>query len=164
MTTKPKARKAPAKAARKTRAKPAPSINKIEVLIARWKWCEADQDYQTALAPPERDADRRHDAEQEMIIAKLRICVPQNFRELEALSQFAINEIKLDNALRGDGADLDILINIVGALPDVVRSEQEISVHAGMQLMRRFLDKETVATFAYASDPEIIQKIRWGNA
>jgi hypothetical protein len=46
MTTKPKTRKAPAVKARA----PASDVNKIEVLASRFRWLDADQDYQTALA------------------------------------------------------------------------------------------------------------------
>jgi hypothetical protein len=161
MTTKSKARKAPAKAARKTRAKPAPSINKIEVLITRWKWCEADQDYKTALAPPERDADRRHYAEQETIIAKLRTLVPQNYSELEMLFRFALDEIKGD-AVRQDRASLDMLTNAYGEILHILCAERETARQEGMRNMREFLDKRAATSSGLASDPEIMQRIGHG--
>ena len=111
MTTKPKTRKAPAAKARAPKlVKPAamaPSrapfglqprafdVNKIEVLAARYRWLEADQDYQAALAPRDRDAGLRHEAEQQRIIAELRTLVPKDYSELAALFRFAIDEIRM---------------------------------------------------------------------
>jgi hypothetical protein len=160
MTTKPKARKAPAKAARKTRAKPAPSINKIEGLIARWKWCEADQDYRTALAPRDRDADRCHEAEQGGIIAELRTLAPKDYFELAARFRFAIDEIKMGP--RCDGAESDMLLHVYDAVPSVLRDERESSRLEGMKNMREFLNRRTGTSYALASDPEIIGKIGRG--
>jgi hypothetical protein len=161
MTTKPKARKAPAKTARKTRAKPAPGIAKIEVLIARWNWLEADQNYRTALAPPERDADRRHHAAQEMIIAQLRTLVPQDYSELEILSRFALDEMKGD-ASRQDGASLDMLENAYGEILHILCAERESSRLEGMKNMREFLDTRAETSSLLASDPEFMQKIACG--
>jgi hypothetical protein len=164
MTTKSKTRASPsAKDARKTRAKPAPGGNSIGMLVARWKWLEADQDYRTAVAD-NGNGDDSHDAEQEAIIAKLRKLVPQDFKELEALVEFVFHDCEICGSVRGDGADIDMLENAHKSLPDIIRAEREISVHAGMQLMREFLSKETTAAIDYATDPEIMQKIRWGTA
>jgi hypothetical protein len=163
MTTKPKARKAPAKAARKTRAKPAPSINQIEVLISRWNWLEADQNYRTALAPPERDMDRRHHAEQEAIISKLRILVPQNYSELEILFRFALDEMKGD-ASRQDGASLDMLENAWGSILPILCAERGTASQEGMRNMREFLNKRTGGVFDVASCPEIVERIGCGTA
>jgi hypothetical protein len=162
-TTKPKTRKTPAKP-KKAPGEPKREARKILELIARWKWCEADQDYRTALAPPERDADRSHDAEQEKIISKLRTLVPQDDDELTALFRFALDEIKVCYSLRCDGAEVDILSNIHDALFYVLRAERETARQEGMKNMREFLNKRTVAAIATASDPEIMQKIGWGNA
>jgi hypothetical protein len=153
MTTKPKTRKAPA-----VKAAPARGTSKIGILVSRWKWLEADQDYQTAIAPRGRDADRRHDAEQERIIAKLRTLAPQDYNELSALFRFAIDE-----CLLGD-LDIDMLSNIYDALPGVFGDEREAARQEGMTNMREFLNKRTGAAFDVASDPEIIKKIGWGNA
>jgi hypothetical protein len=161
MTTKPKARKAPA--APKTRQKPVLGINKIEILVARWKWLEADQDYQTAVAD-DGNGNSSHNAEQERIIEKLRTLVPQDADELAALFRFAIDEIKVCYSLRGDGADVDMLSNIHDALFYVLCAERETARQEGMKNMREFLNKRTVAAIATASDPEIMQKIGWGNA
>jgi hypothetical protein len=118
MTTKPKTRKASAKP-KKAPGAPKREASKIQELIARWEWLEADQKYQTAIAAPECDADGRHDAEQERIIAKLRTLVPQDYYELAALFKFALAEIEVAESLRADRADLDMLSNIHGALFDV---------------------------------------------
>jgi hypothetical protein len=162
MITKPKARKAPAKAARKTRAKPAPGMNSIEVLIARWKWLEADQDYRMAVAN-DGNGDSSHDVEQEMIIAKLREMGPGDYSELEALFRFALDEIT-GEAPRNDGASADMLKNVSRALFYVVNSERETARLQGMTNMRSFLNKRSTAAFDVASDSECIKRIAWGNA
>ncbi len=171
MTTKPKTRKAPAakRAAPKAATKqasgePKREARKIQELIARWKWLEADQDYQTAIAAPECDADGRHYAEQERIIAKLRTLVPQDYYELAALFKFALAEIEVADALRCDGADFDMLSNIHGALFDVLSQERETVLQKGMENMHEFLNKRTGAAFDVARDPETIKRIGWGRA
>jgi hypothetical protein len=138
MTTKPKPRKAPAKP-KKTPGEPKWETSKIQVLMTRWKWLEADQDYQTAIAPRERDADRRHDAEQERIIAKLRTLVPQDYYELAALFRFVIDDIKICMSLRCDGSHFDMLSNIHDALFDVHLAERKTALQKGMINMRDFL-------------------------
>jgi hypothetical protein len=145
MTMKPKTRKAPAKP-KKAPGAPKREASKIQELIARWKWLEADQNYQTAIASPERDEDRRHDAEQERIIAKLRTLVPQDYYELPALFRFALDEIRIAMSLRCDGADFDMLSNIHDALPSVFGAEREA---AG-------------AAFDTAKEPDIMKRIGWG--
>jgi hypothetical protein len=146
MTPKPKPRKAPeAKASAPKLVKPAASepsrdVNKIEVLAARFRWLEADQDYQTAIAAPrERDADLRHDAEQKKIIAELRILRPQDYHELAALFRFAIDEIKMGP--RCDGGEFDMLQNVYDALPCILRDERKTALQEGMKNMHEFLDK-----------------------
>jgi hypothetical protein len=171
MATKPKTRKAPATKASTPKSAPlaAPTepereISEICRLVARWKWLEADQDYQTAIAPRERDADLRHDAEQERIIAKLRTLVPQDYYELAALFRFVTDEIKMGGSLRCDGADFDMLSNIHDALFDVLCAERKTALQKGMKNMREFLNNRNGAAFDAAGDPETIQRIGWGNA
>jgi hypothetical protein len=53
--------------------------------------------------------------------------VPQNYYELAALFRFLIDEIKIGEALRGDGADFDMLSNIRDALFDVLCAERKTS-------------------------------------
>jgi hypothetical protein len=170
MTTKPKTRKAPAVKARAPKlvkqevSEPSRDVNKIEVLVSRYRWLEADQDYQTAIAPRGRDADLRHDVEQERIIAELRTLVPQDYYELAALFRFAVDEIRIAMGLRCDGADFDMLSNIHDALHGVLRDERKTALQEGMKNMREFLNKRTGAAFDVASDPETIERIGWGNA
>lgn len=52
---KQKTRKVPAKP-KKAPGAPKREVSKIQELITRWKWLEADQNYQTAIAAPECDA------------------------------------------------------------------------------------------------------------
>jgi hypothetical protein len=152
MTTKPKTRRAPAAKARAASR----DVNKIEVLIARWKWLEADRDYHMALAPRDRYYDR-YDAEQEKIITKLRTLVPQDYSELATLFRFAIDDC------RGDDLDLDMLSNIHDALPRVLCDEMKAARQEGMKNMREFLNKRTGEAFDAAIDPVTIKKIGWGN-
>ncbi len=119
---------------------------------------------QTALAAPECDADGRHYAEQERIIAKLRTLVPQDYYELAALFKFALAEIEVGGSLRCDGADFEMLSNIHGALFDVLSQERETVLQKGMENMREFLNKRTGAAFDVARDPETIKRIGWGRA
>jgi hypothetical protein len=164
MTTNPKTRKNVSKAAPVTSSMTARGTSKIRELVARYKWLEADQNYQTAIAPPENDADDRHYAEQERIISKLRTLVPQNYGELAALFRFALDDIKISDGLRSDRADLDMLSNIKDALSNVRYAERETARQEGMKTMREFLNERTADTFAFAKDPEVMKKIFWGNA
>jgi hypothetical protein len=163
MTTKPKTRKRPDKT-KKVPGEPKREARKIQERIARWKWLEADQGYQTAIAAPECDADRRHDVEQERIIAKLRTLVPQDYYELAALFKFVLDEIEVGGSLRCDGADFDMLSNIHDALFHVFLAERETALQTGMKNMREFLNKRTGAAFDVAHDLETIKKIGWGCA
>jgi hypothetical protein len=166
MTTKPKTRKAAAAKARAPKlVKPAASepprnVKKIEVLAARYRWLQADQDYQTALAPQENDYDHRHEAEQQMLIAILRTKVPQDYYELAALFQFAIDGIRMGP--RSDGADFDMLQNVYDALPCILRDENEAALQKGMNNMREFLNKRTDLVSRIAIDPEIFEQIGRG--
>jgi len=171
MTTKPKRkasaakRAAPKAATKQASGEPKREARKIQELVTRWKWLQADQDYQTAIAAPECDADIRHAAEQERIIAKLRTLVPQDYYELVALFEFVLAEIKVTGTLRCDGADFDMLSNIYGALFDVFREERETALQNGMKNMREFLNKKTSAAFAVARDDlDTMKRIGWGTA
>jgi hypothetical protein len=166
MTTKSKARKAPAVKARAPKlAKPAASepsrdVNKIEVMASRYRWLEADQDYQTAIAPRERDADRRHEAEQQRIIAELRTLVPKDYFELAALFRFAIDELKTGS--RSDGAEFDMLSNVYEAFPCVLTDERETMLQQGMKNMIEFFDKRAGLSSRLALCPEIMEQIGRG--
>jgi hypothetical protein len=167
MTTKSKARKAPAVKARAPKlAKPAASepsrdVNKIECLASRYRWLEADQDYQTAIAPRERDADRRHEAEKQRIIAELRTLVPKDYFELAALLRFAIDELKMGG--RCDGAAFDMLSNVYEAFHCVLHDEKKASRQEGMKNMHEFLDKRSGLSSRLALCPEIMEQIGRGN-
>jgi hypothetical protein len=159
---KPKTRKAPAAKPKKAPGEPKREASKIQELIARWKFLEADQDYATAIAAPY--ADGRHDAEQERIIAKLRTLVPQDYSELAALFKFVLAGIEIGESLRCDGADFDMLSNIHDVLFDVLSQERETALQNGMKNMHEFLNKRTGAAFDVARDPETIKRIGYGTA
>jgi hypothetical protein len=88
MTTKPKTRKAPAAKASTPKGAPkaAPTETKqqaseIRRLISRWKWLEADQDYQADMAATEEESSKlicKHVREQEEIARQL---VDKNTRD-----------------------------------------------------------------------------------
>jgi hypothetical protein len=162
MTTKSKTRKTPAAKARAPKlvkpavSEPSRDVNKIEVLASRYRWLEADEDYQTAIAPRVCDADPRHEAEQQMIIAILRTKVPQDYYELAALFRFALDEC------RRDDLDLDMLQNVYDALPGVLRDEKKTALQKGMKNMREFLNNRTDLASRLAIDPEIFEQIGRG--
>jgi hypothetical protein len=168
MTTKPKTRKAPAAKARAPKlvnpgaSEPSRDVNKIEVLASRYRWLEADQDYQTAIAPRVRDADLRHEAEQQKIITEIRTLVPKDYYELAALFRFAIDEIRMGP--RCDGGEFDMLQNVYDALPCVIRDEKKTALQEGMKNMREFLNNRTAVAFDIANYPEIREQIGRGIA
>jgi hypothetical protein len=178
MATKPKTRKAPAVKARgpKLVKHDARALfrapfglqpfaldgNKIAALASRYRWLEADQDYQAAIEPRDRDAGLRHEAQQQRIIAELRTKVPKDYFELRALLRIAIDKIKMGQQC--DGAESDMLQNAYNALPGVLRDEKKTAVQKGMKNMREFLNRRNGTAYALASDPEMIGIIGRGDA
>jgi hypothetical protein len=166
MTTKPKTRKSPAakamapKLVKPAASEPSRDVNKIEVLASRFRWLEADRDCQMALAPRVVDAGLRHEAEQQMLIDIIRTKVPQDYHELAALFQFAIDGIRMGP--RRDGADFDMLSNIYDAFPCILRDERETARQEGMMNMREFLNHRADLALRLAIDPKIFEQIGRG--
>jgi hypothetical protein len=129
-------------------------------LASRYRWLEADQDYQTAIAPRAHDADQRHEAEQARLIAELRTLVPKDYYELAALFRFAIDEIKMGP--RCDGGEFDMLQNVYDAFPCVLRDEKKTAKQEGMKNMLGFLNKRNDLAARLANDPEIFEQIGRG--
>lgn len=100
MTTKPKSRKAPAakRAAPKTATKqasgePKRTISEIQRLVTRWRFLEAEEDCQAAIAKTNEESDAlicQHGDEQDEIEMELSTLIPQDFDEVRELLEHAI--------------------------------------------------------------------------
>jgi hypothetical protein len=174
MTTKTKTLKAPATnpATPKNDVTAAPSEPKREIrhireLVARWRFLEATSKWEAEMAETEDKSERllksRH-TQQEEIIAELRELVPQDFDDARELYIFVLNQIEVGLALRRDGADHEMLINILKALPSVFWAERESARLEGMANMRDFLSRKTGLAFDTAKEPDIMKRIGFGNA
>ncbi len=174
MTTKPKTRKAKATnpATPKNDVTAAPSepkreISHIRELVARWRFLEAISNWEAERAETEDESEKllkSRDTQQEKIIAELRELVPQDFDDVRELFSFVLDQIDVGLALRCDGADHDMLINIFKALPSVFRAEREATRLEGMANMRDFLSRKTGSAFDTAKEPDIMKRIGCGNA
>lgn len=95
----------------KSKSKPGPSEgageeNEICKLIARWKFLDADQKYQAALAESEFHL-KMHEKEQDEIKNNLADLIPRNFNEVYELFDFAVAAI-LSKVERRDEAKAEI--------------------------------------------------------
>jgi hypothetical protein len=151
MTTKPKTRKSAPKAAA---PKGTPQNNtKIELLMARYKWLEADQVYQAAIAQTDEQSDKLigvHGAEQNKIVPKLAAQTPKSVEDIFLLLAFVVPSLK--DGVRTDGHDMDIMQNVLNAFYSVwrdelaaVRKEAEAkaiaNVHAGYRMACDVLER-----------------------
>jgi hypothetical protein len=119
------------------------------------------------LWPPEDKSEwllKSRDTQQEEIIAELRELVPQDSHDARELFSFVLDQIEVGLALRCDGADLDMLMNIFKALPSVFLAEREAARLEGMANMRDFLSRKTGSAFDTAKEPDIMKRIGWGAA
>jgi hypothetical protein len=93
MTTKPKTRKVPAtKAATSTTGKPKREVSEIRTLVSRYKWLDADQNYQATTADTEQESELLiaiHFDEQEKIGRELATLIPESFWDACCLLGFA---------------------------------------------------------------------------
>jgi hypothetical protein len=90
--------------------------------------------------------------------------VPQDYCELAALFRFVIDEIKMGESLRCDGADFDMLSNIHDALFGVLCAERKTALQKGMINMRDFLNRKTGLAFDTSKESDIMERIGWGAA
>jgi hypothetical protein len=97
---KPKTRKAPAakRAASKSATKQAPGepkrmVSEIQRLGTRWRFLEAEEAYQAAIAKTDEESDAlisQHGDEQYEIEKELSRLIPQDFEDVRELLGFAI--------------------------------------------------------------------------
>jgi hypothetical protein len=143
MTIKPKTRKTPAKrTAPKAATKQAPGaqISEICGLIARWRFLEAEEVYLAEISPDEESvaAFCKHQREQDEIETKLSRSIPQDFRAVRELLEFAADMIKKGD--RPDHGGEMMLGKILESLPEIFSGETEAARNAGMDEMRRTLN------------------------
>ncbi len=172
MTTKPKrkaqaAKRATPKAATKQASgEPKREISEIRCMLSRLRFLEADANYRAEEAETDAESERlraTHEAETRKFMKALRILIPRDFGELSELLRYVLDEIKVADALRCDGADIDILTNFVESLPAVIGLESEAARRMGMTYMRDFLSRRTGAAFNVAKDPKAMESIQWGS-
>lgn len=166
---KPKTRKAPAAkraATNQASSEPKREISKIRCMLSRLRFLEADANYRAEEAETDDKSERLravHEAENHKIMKALRILIPRDFSELSELLRYVLDEIKVADALRCDGSDIDILTNIVESLPAVIGLESEAGRRMGMTYMRDFLSRKTGAAFDVAKDPKAMERIQYGH-
>jgi hypothetical protein len=172
MTTKSKrkapaaTRAAPKAATKQASGEPKRTVSKIFRLVTRWRVLEADANYRAEEAETDNESERLraiHEAENHKIVKALRILIPRDFGEVRELLRYVLDEIKIADAIRCDGSDIDILTNILEALPFVIGDEMEAARLNGMTNMRNFLSRRTGAAFNVAKEPKVMERIQWGN-
>jgi DNA-directed RNA polymerase subunit F len=142
-------------------------ISHIRELVARWRFLEAISKWEAEKAETEESSENlleSPDTQQEKIIAEVRKLVPQDSADARELFRFALDQIEVGLALRCDRADLDMLMNILKALPSVFAAELETARLEGMTNMRDFLSRKTGSAFDTAKEPDIMKRIGWGAA
>ncbi len=130
MTTKPKPRKAPAKA-----AAPAASVkggafgeqkrevSEIRKLVSRWLWLEADQEHRSDLAKTENESERLlaiHYVEQEAIESQLATLVPESLKDAYYLLKFVTDKA---GGCVLDNAEIHMLKNITASFWHICNAE-----------------------------------------
>jgi hypothetical protein len=144
MTTKPKARKAPAKIVtpapppkKETGNSTRQEVSRARALISRWRWLEADQAFQAVNAATVEDSDAlisKHAPEQEEIERMLSVLVPESFSDASFMLKFAI-----EMAEQGFG------IARVAAMLKNVRTGLSIAWRGEMAAERGKATKETIS-------------------
>jgi hypothetical protein len=170
---KPKTRKAqaakraaPKAATNQASSEPKREISEIRCMLSRLRFLEADANNRAEEAETDDESERLravHEAENHKIMKALRILIPRDFSELSELLRHVLDEIKVADTLRCDGSDIDILTNIVEALPAVIGYEMEAARRMGMTNMRDFLSSKFGAAFDVAKEPKAMERIQWGN-
>jgi hypothetical protein len=141
MTAKAKPRKPAGKA---TSAIPAPEgkpreKSEIEELFTRYKWLEADRDYQAATASSDEEFSRLiriHDSELDAIAKRLADLQPQTFLEARWLLEFVLPSFTEEGA-RGDGLDEQVCRNVLESLLEVGRNARDEARDEGYELARK---------------------------
>jgi hypothetical protein len=130
MTTKPKARKAPAakpvtpkNGATVMPSEPKREVSEIRRLISRRNWLSADADYQATLADTEEKSERLsaiHNAEKEKIERELATLIPETFWEAMELLEFATKMVEEGG---NDNLEIDMLENVRKGFPEIKYNE-----------------------------------------
>jgi hypothetical protein len=108
MTTKPKTRKAPAAKAAPEKAVVSGTkheASELRRLVSRWRWLEADQEYQAAVAETIEENERLiavHENELKKIEHKLADLMPENVSDACMLLKLATEMVDQGHD-RGDG-------------------------------------------------------------
>lgn len=123
MTTKAKTGKTRKPAAKASAPKPAPAtsenpreVSEIRTLVSRWRWLEADQEYQAQTADTEEKSEKLiivHNDEQEKIEAALAALVPESMHDIYCLLGFIIERA---DQFSFQAAEKDMLRNIRGSI------------------------------------------------
>ncbi|WGJ16128.1 hypothetical protein QEV83_07765 [Methylocapsa sp. D3K7] len=154
MATKPKTRKAPAAKARAFKAAPkAPAtetkeqVSEIQQLIARWKWLDADKNYQVDISTTDDECDRAadlHEREKAEILRKLIDKRPETFLECRTMLDYATNLVGHSDV--EDDDIIALLKNVRNGLRIVQGDERRSAHKEGMEKMRlRYLFSLDVA-------------------
>ncbi len=143
MTTKPKTRKAPAKraapkaATKQASGEPKRTVSEIQRLVTRWRFLEAEEDYQAAIAKTDEESDAlicQHGDEQYEIEMELSRLIPQDFNDVRELLEFAAD--MREGGFRTDGADQMMLKNVLESLPSVFGKTMDGARLEGAEKMR----------------------------
>jgi hypothetical protein len=113
-------------------------VSDIQRLVALWRFLEAEQVNQAAIAKTDEEAEAlicQHGDEQSEIEMKLSRLLPQDFDDVREILEFAADMIKEND--RPDGGGLMMLENILKSLPGVLGNTKEAARKAGMEEMRR---------------------------
>ena len=123
MTAQAKPPKGAAKAA-PVKSTPVPrEINEIEKLFKRYKWLEADRDFQAATASTEKEFNRLFgipDSELNAIAKRLAELRPQTFQEARWLLELVLLSFT-EEGVRGDGLDEQVFRNALESLSEIAR-------------------------------------------
>ncbi len=142
---KPKTRKAPAKraapkiATKQASGEPKRMVSKICRLATRWRFLEAEEDYQATIAKTDEESDAlicQHGDEQYEIEMELSRLIPQDFGDVRELLGFAID--MREGGFRTDGADQMMLKSILESLPSLLGDANEAARLEGAEKMRGY--------------------------
>jgi hypothetical protein len=140
MTAKPKPRKGASKV---PPVKPAPAgtpnnCSEINKLLARYRFLEADQRHNAAIAETAEesgDAWSAHNKELDRIRDKLASIVPETFSGARDLLLFVLEEVRTCGGLHSDETELQIVENVADSLWRIRNNFAEAVRNAAYDLM-----------------------------
>ncbi len=163
MTTKPKPRRAPAKATKAqpapqaAPAKPARKISAAVRLVGRWRWLEADAMYQSAVAKTDEGSEKLiavHIEEKRQIETELLDAVPEDFEDVRELLALAAEFALPGGANMIENLTATLIRNVDEALfalrRDELASEREKAIAEAEKDLARGVEFAT--TFRKAMD------------